>query len=136
MFQNRQSCYIRMMREVANRFSMNIIVRVITSVLQDADNDSYDRVVIVYAVLGGLSVFVSFCLVGLSYATVDLGHLQWTRKQRLARVEILVARRERFMTSARSRNKKVSMGLFVACMMLVAGSWAAYFWGVATGNNN
>jgi len=136
MFQNRQSCYIRMMREVANRLSMNIIVRVITSVLQDADNDSYDRVVIVYAVLGGLSVFVSFCLVGLSYATVDLGHLQWTRKQRLARVEILVARRERFMTSARSRNKKLSMGLFVACMMLVAGSWAAYFWGVATGNNN
>lgn len=115
---------------------MAIIVRVITSVIQYADDNSYDRVVFVYAILAGLAVFVSFCLIALSCVTVDFGHLQWTRKQRLARVELLVARRDRFLTFARMRNQRISMGAFVACILLVVGSWTAYFWGVATGNNS
>ncbi len=32
--------------------------------------------------------------------------------------------------------KKFSKVCFVALMILVAGSWTAYFWGVATGNND
>jgi hypothetical protein len=34
------------------------------------------------------------------------------------------------------RNRKVGLGLFVALIFLIAGAWAAYFWGVATGNNS
>lgn len=31
--------------------------------------------------------------------------------------------------------RKISMGCFMALVVLVLGSWCAYFWGVATGNN-
>lgn len=115
---------------------MNIIVRVVTGVIQDRDNNSYDHVVIVYAVLAGASVLVSLVLAVTAWSTVDLGHLQWTRKQRLARTERLQEQRRRFYGEHRERNKKISLTAFGACMLLVLGSWCAYFWGVATGNND
>ena len=34
------------------------------------------------------------------------------------------------------KTKKLSKICFVGLMTLVLGSWAAYFWGVATGNND
>lgn len=115
---------------------MNIIVRVITGVIQDRDNNSYDNVVIVYAVLAGVSVFVSLVLATIAWRTVDLRHLQWTRKQRMARFDILQERRRVFFEDDRQRNKTISMAAFGACMLLILGSWCGYFWGVATGNNS
>lgn len=115
---------------------MNIIVRVITGVIQDRDNNSYDNVVIVYAVLAGISVFVSLVLATIAWRTMDLRHLQWTRKQRKARFDILQERRRRFFEEDRQRNKTISMTSFGACMLLILGSWCGYFWGVATGNNS
>ncbi|KAF5702010.1 major facilitator superfamily domain-containing protein [Fusarium globosum] len=38
--------------------AMNIIVRIITGKIQDADNNSYDKVTIVYVILAGLSVVI------------------------------------------------------------------------------
>ncbi|KAG6354504.1 hypothetical protein INS49_004521 [Diaporthe citri] len=116
--------------------AMNIIVRVITGVIQDPDHNSYDIVVIVYAVLAGVSVFVSLVLATIAWRTVDLRRLQWTRKQRMAGFEILQERRRRFFEEDRQRNKNISMEAFGACMLLILGSWCRYFWGVATGNNS
>lgn len=54
---------------------MNIIVRAITGVIQDRDNDSYDNVTIVYIILAASSVLVSAVLIIVSWKSVDLGHL-------------------------------------------------------------
>lgn len=113
---------------------MNIIVRLITGVIQDRDNNSYDNVVIVYAILAGLSVGVSFVLAGLSWWSVDLGHLQWTRKTRIARGAVLNERKELFYGMYGQRNKLLSKSCFGALLVLIAGSWCAYFWGLATDN--
>ncbi|KAI4599916.1 hypothetical protein KJ359_001652 [Pestalotiopsis sp. 9143b] len=115
--------------------AMNIVVRVITGVIQDRDNNSYDHVVIVYAILAGISVVVSIILAITARLTVDLGHLQWTRKQRMTRTAVLQERRRQFVEENGSRNRKISMACFGACILLIIGSWCGYFWGVATGNN-
>lgn len=114
---------------------MNIVVRVITGVIQDRDNNSYDNVVIVYAILAGLSVGISIILAGLAWWSVDLGHLQWTRKTRIARGNTLNERKELFYGKHGQRNKVLSQSLFGALLLLIAGSWCAYFWGLATDNH-
>ncbi|RSM02610.1 hypothetical protein CEP52_007861 [Fusarium oligoseptatum] len=93
--------------------AMNIIVRVITGRIQDADNNSYDRVTIVYVVLAGCSVVVSLILGIVAWRSVDLGHLQWTRKMRIAQGHILNSRKQRFYEENGSRNKKISLFLFL-----------------------
>ncbi|RSL59338.1 hypothetical protein CEP51_013932 [Fusarium floridanum] len=115
--------------------AMNIIVRVITGRIQDADNNSYDRVTIVYVVLAGCSVVVSLILGIVAWRSVDLGHLQWTRKMRIARGHILNSRKQRFYEENGSRNKKISLFCFCSLILLILGSWCGYFWGIATGNN-
>ncbi|KAK0372234.1 hypothetical protein CLIM01_10402 [Colletotrichum limetticola] len=116
--------------------AMNIVVRVITGVIQDNDNNSYDKVTIVYVILAGISVVVSFLLTFASWKSVDLGHLQWTRKLRIARGEILNVRKERFYGQNGEKNRLISKSCFVALIVLILGSWCGYFWGVATGNNS
>ncbi|GJD03624.1 major facilitator superfamily transporter [Colletotrichum higginsianum] len=122
--------------KVAMNNAMNIIVRVVTGAIQDADNDSYDRVVIVYVVLAAASVLVSIMLVGLSWWSVDLGNLQWTRKQRIKNGELWNERKRAFYEDNGARNKLISKSCFGALIMLILGAWSAYFWGVATGNNS
>lgn len=39
-------------------------------------------------------------------------------------------------TREKTRMKKISMGAFGVLCFWVLGSWVAYFWGVATGNND
>jgi hypothetical protein len=115
--------------------SMNIIVRLITGRIQDADNNSYDRVTIVYSVLAIASVVVAVLLAIAAWMTVDMGHLQWTRKVRIARGETLNERREVFYGKDGPRNRRISIASFCFLIALVLGSWCAYFWGVATRNN-
>lgn len=114
---------------------MNIIVRVITGVIQDRDNNSYDNVTIVYTVLAGLSVVISLVLIALSWWSVDLRNLQWTRKLRIARGEVLNERKRMFYDENGRRNKIISATCFGLLVLLIVGSWCAYFWGVATENN-
>jgi hypothetical protein len=115
---------------------MSIIIRIITGVIQDRDDNSYDNVVVVYVVLSACSVAVAASMFVGCFWTSDLAQLQWTRRQRITKGEIINVRREEFESgSAGRRNRKISMSLFVALLFLVVGSWAAYFWGVATGNN-
>ncbi|KAF2221073.1 major facilitator superfamily domain-containing protein [Elsinoe ampelina] len=115
--------------------AMNIIVRVITGKIQDADNNSYDRVTIVYVFLAGCSVLVSLALIVASWKTPDLRHLQWSRKKRIANGTTLNERKGLFYGTFGSWNKRVSKICFFSLIALVLGSWCGYFWGVATGNN-
>ncbi|KAH6683553.1 major facilitator superfamily domain-containing protein [Plectosphaerella plurivora] len=114
--------------------AMNIIVRVITGVIQDADNNSYDKVTIVHVILAGLSVVVSLVLAILTWKSVDIGHLQWARKLRIARGDVLVDRKAKFEGDEGPKNKKISKACFGLLVLLVLGSWCGYFWGVATNN--
>ncbi|KAJ4301344.1 hypothetical protein N0V90_003436 [Kalmusia sp. IMI 367209] len=114
--------------------AMNIIVRVITGVIQDRDNNSYDRVTIVYVVLAGVSVVVSFVLTFASWKFIDLRHLQWSRKLRISRRNLLTERKRMFNEDG-GKNKRISMGCFGALVLLILGGWCGYFWGIATGNN-
>ncbi|TDZ21423.1 Major facilitator superfamily domain-containing protein 1 [Colletotrichum orbiculare MAFF 240422] len=122
--------------KIAMNNAMNIIVRVVTGAIQDADNDKYDKVVIVYVVLAAASVVVSMMLIFLAWWSIDLGNLQWTRKQRRANGDLWNERKRAFHEENGARNKLVSKLCFGALMLLILGAWAAYFWGVATGNND
>ncbi|KEY66060.1 hypothetical protein S7711_09425 [Stachybotrys chartarum IBT 7711] len=122
--------------KIAMNNSMNIIVRVVTGAIQDADNDSYEHVVIVYVVLAAASVLVSIMLLALSRWSIDLGNLQWTRKRRIANGELWNERKRVFHEDNGARNKIISKTCFSALIVLTLGSWSAFFWGVATGNNS
>lgn len=116
---------------------MNIIIRIVTGVIQDHDHNSYDNVVIVYVALAAASVVVAFSMLALSLWSVDLGRLQWTKNQRQQRGHIINERRELFENGkASDLNRKVSLSCFVALLLLILGAWVAYFWGVATGHND
>ncbi|EGX92999.1 MFS transporter [Cordyceps militaris CM01] len=116
--------------------AMNIIIRIITGVIQDRDNNSYDRVVVVYVFLSVGSVAVAIVLLVWSQFDVILGRLQWTRKQRLARGHLINERKDQFEQDENAeRNRRVSLCCFGATICLILGAWVAYFWGVATGNN-
>jgi hypothetical protein len=122
--------------KIAVNNSMTILVRIVTGVIQDRDGNSYDNVVKGYVFLAAGSVVVGGVLFAGSYWSVDLGILQWTKKQRLARGETINERREKFESGEEGvRNRKISMALFVCLLFLIVGGWVAYFWGVATGNN-
>lgn len=114
---------------------MTIIIRIITGVIQDKDNNSYDHVVIVYALLAITAVIVSISLLVFSFRSIDLGNLQWTRKQRISRGDLWNERRERFYGKNGHRNRIISKICFGSLLILILGGWAAYIWGAVTGNN-
>ncbi|KAK8160079.1 MFS transporter [Phyllosticta citribraziliensis] len=123
--------------KIAVNNSMNIIIRIITGVIQDHDNNSYDRVVIVYVILAAGSLIVAWAIFIASFFSVDLRRLQWTRKQRLVRGDVIKEQKAKFEDGeAGHRNKIISMSCFGFVLALMLGSWIAYFWGVATGHND
>jgi nitrate/nitrite transporter NarK len=123
--------------KIAVNNSMNIIIRIVTGVIQDRDHNSYHNVVVIYVVLAASSVVVACALLTCSFWHTDAKILQWTKKQRSRNGELINERKEASETGTDGlRNRKVGLGLFVALIFLIAGAWAAYFWGVATGNNS
>ncbi|KAK8093437.1 hypothetical protein PG997_000122 [Apiospora hydei] len=116
--------------------SINIIVRILAGVIQDRDHNSYNHVVILYLVLAGGSLFVSLVLAGLAYFSVDLGALQWNRKQRRARTERLLEMKRAFYEAKGARNRFISRTCFGVLICLLLGGWAAYIWGAVTGAKN
>lgn len=119
--------------KIAVNNCMNIIVRIVTGVIQDNDDNSYDHVVIVYVFLAACSIIVSAGLVLASFFSLDVAKLQWTKKQRMAKGSLINDRKE----EVESRGGRVKGGYlpFVALAFLTMGSWCAYFWGVATDHN-
>ena len=78
----------------------------------------------------------------MSEVFVDIGRLQWTRKQRLTKGDMM-NERKLIVSGGEDGNgvqgrkmKRLSKICFGILMSLVLGSWIAYFWGVATGNND
>lgn len=123
--------------KIAVNNSMNIIVRIVAGVIQDHDNNSYKHVVILYAVLAAGSVVVSGVLLAASPFIPELKRLQWTKKQRLNQGHVINALREENESGPkRKMNERISMTFFVGLIFLILGAWVAYFWGVATGNND
>lgn len=121
--------------ELTRIHSMSCIIRILTGVIQDADNNSYHRVVRVYAFFGCASLVVSLAILTLSFLSPDLGRLQWSRKKRVAMGAFIQERLQRFETVTKQRNKRISVACFGFTMLVMLGGWTAYFWGVATGNN-
>ncbi|KAK7553790.1 hypothetical protein IWX92DRAFT_372169 [Phyllosticta citricarpa] len=98
--------------------------------MQDHDNDSYDHVVIVYVILAAGSLVVAWAIVIGSFFSIDLRRLQWTRKQRLIRGDVMKEQRinMKFETGeAGQRNKTISMSCFFFVLAVTVGSWVAYF---------
>ncbi|KAI1099073.1 major facilitator superfamily transporter [Jackrogersella minutella] len=114
--------------------SINIIVRIIAGVIQDADDNSYDHVVILYMALAVASMVVSCVMILLTCTSVDFRTLQWGRKQRLARKDLLLERKRLFFEENAPRNRLVSKSAFCLLMVLLLGGWASYIWGAATGH--
>lgn len=120
---------------------MSCIIRILTGVLQDADDNSYDRVTRVYVFLTAAAWVVAVVLfVVARWRSVDLDVLQWGRKTRLARGEEIVKRKEERGQRMMEKNgwgleRRISLGCFAGMLLLMLGGWIAYFWGVATGNN-
>lgn len=119
--------------KIAVNNSMNIIVRIVTGVIQDRDDNSYDNVVIVYVVLAAGAVIVSASLIVASFLTLDVAKLQWTKKQRMRKGGLINQRKE----EVEQAGGRVRGGYwpFVCLAFLMAGAWCAYFWGVATKHN-
>jgi hypothetical protein len=110
-------------------------MRIITGVIQDADNNSYDRVTIVYVFLAAASTAVSLTmLLGCFWAT-ELRILQFTRKQRIRFGDLLNERKAKFQGPAGETSRVISKACFWALLVYVLGSWAAWIWGAVTGNN-
>ncbi|KAK8200458.1 MFS transporter [Phyllosticta capitalensis] len=120
---------------VAN--AVDIIIRIATGIIQDADDNSYNHVVIVYVAMAAGALVVGWVLLIGSCFSVDLGLLQWTRKQRLRKGETINAERREFESGSHSRlNRLVSLTCFAALLVLMAASWAVYFWAIATGHSH
>ena len=113
--------------------SMNILVRIISGVIQDRDNNSYDRVVVGYVFLASGAVVVSVALMVASFLTLDVAKLQWTKKQRMRKGHLINQRKEE--VERRGGVVKGDFLPFVAVGILMLGGWSAYFWGLATNNN-
>lgn len=116
---------------------MTIIVGIATGVVQDADDNSYDRVVVGYVFLAACASVVALCNILLSFFKPELGRLQWSRKARVRNGQVINELKEKFEKDERGgRNRKISLGCFAALVCLILGSWATYFWGLATGHND
>ncbi|KJX94730.1 major facilitator superfamily transporter like protein [Zymoseptoria brevis] len=116
--------------------SMNIIVRVVTGVIQDRDNDSYDQVVYVYVVQAAGAVVVAALLLTGSWMRVDLKRLQWTKKERLRKGDVINELRKDYEEGlSKEKHRLFGKVMFSGLFVFMLGGWCAFFWGVATGNN-
>lgn len=116
---------------------MSIIIRIITGTLQDADDNSYRRVVQVYLVLAAGALVVGTTILIGSFMTDNLAPLQWTRHKRLTSGSAIIERiRERSLVLQHRRTRNISMVGFGALILLTLGSWVAYIWGAVTDHNS
>ncbi|KAM0426585.1 hypothetical protein ACHAPT_008278 [Fusarium lateritium] len=123
--------------KIAINNSMTIIVGVIAGAIQDRDNDSYKNVTVLYVTLAAGSVIVAAIMFFLGYMTDFIGFLQWSRKKRVNNGHIINTNKEEYESTGRAEwNRKLGLINFGAVIVLILGSWAAYFWGLATGNHS
>jgi hypothetical protein len=118
-------------------FRMNIIIRIMTGALQDADDNSYQRAVQVYLFQGAAGLAIGLGILVGSFFAAELDLLQWTRWKRLSQgPEIIQRLKERNLVLNPRRTKRIAITGFVCIMALTVGGWVAYIWGAVTGHNN
>jgi MFS family permease len=123
--------------KIAINNSMTIIVGVIAGAIQDRDNDSYKNVTVLYVTLAAGSVVVAAIMMIIGHMTDTIGFLQWSRKKRVNNGHIINTKKEEYESSDRAEwHRKLGVINFGAVIVLILGSWAAYFWGLATGNHS
>ncbi|KAL3447473.1 major facilitator superfamily domain-containing protein [Aspergillus insuetus] len=116
--------------------AMNIIIRIITGALQDADDNSYRRAVQVYLFQGAAGLAIGLGILVGSFFAAELNLLQWTRWKRLSQgPEIIQGLKERNLVLNPRRTKRIAIMGFVCIMALTVGGWVAYIWGAVTGHN-
>ncbi|KAJ0417347.1 major facilitator superfamily domain-containing protein [Aspergillus carlsbadensis] len=116
--------------------AMNIIIRILTGALQDADNNSYARAIKVYLFQGATGLAIGLGILIGSFFAAELDLLQWTRWKRLSQgPEILQALKERNLVLNPRRTRRIAITGFVCIMALTLGGWVAYIWGAVTGHN-
>ncbi|KAF5026921.1 hypothetical protein F66182_951 [Fusarium sp. NRRL 66182] len=121
--------------KIAINNSMTMVVGVIAGVIQDRDNDSYDSVAVLYATLAAGSVVVALIMLALGYSSQVMGHLQWSRRKRVANGHVINAKKEEAESVGHAEwNRRLGLVNFSAVIVLILGAWVAYFWGVATNN--
>ncbi|KAJ6114900.1 hypothetical protein N7486_000678 [Penicillium sp. IBT 16267x] len=100
--------------------AMSIILRIITGALQDADDDSYDRVVQVYLFMAAGSLVVGSALLIGSIVSLYLAPLQWTRQKRLTSgAEVIQTNKERALVTHAGRTRFISIGCFGALLEVI-----------------
>lgn len=123
--------------KIAINNSMTIIVGVIAGAIQDRDNDSYKNVTVLYVTLAAGSVVVAAIMMIIGHMTDTIGFLQWSRKKRVNNGHTINTKKEEYESSDRAEwHRKLGVINFGAVIVLILGSWAAYFWGLATGNHS
>ncbi|KXJ87283.1 MFS transporter [Microdochium bolleyi] len=121
--------------KIAMNNAMNIIIRISTGALQDRDNNSYHNVVIIYMALTAAALCVAIVLIlSATFVSQNLGHLQWTRKQRRANGDRWNERKKAFEEGAEGeKNRTVSLVCGGMLLLLMGGGWAAFLWGAVNG---
>jgi hypothetical protein len=114
---------------------MNVIVAIGAGVIQDRDNNSYKNVVKLFISMSCVSMAVCITMAILTFFREDLRSLQWTRKQRIARGDRLNAGFARMYKEDLAKTRMISMICCGILATVIVGSWAAFIWGAATGNN-
>ncbi|KAL3459575.1 hypothetical protein BJX64DRAFT_291079 [Aspergillus heterothallicus] len=116
--------------------AMNIIIRIITGALQDADDNSYRRAVQVYLFQGAAGLAIGLAIFVGSLCLPKLELLQWTRWKRLNQgPEIIQELKERNLERNPRRTRRIAISRFACIMALTVGGWVAYIWGAVTGHN-
>ena len=112
-----------------------MIVAIGAGVIQDRDDNSYRNVVKLFIGLSCVSMVVCVTMAILTFFREDLRSLQWTRKQRIARGDRLNASFARMYKEDLGKTRLISMICCGILATVIVGSWAAFIWGAATGNN-
>ncbi|KAF4337751.1 ankyrin 3 [Fusarium beomiforme] len=92
----------------------NIIIRIITGVIQDADGNSYDRVTVVYVFLATASTVVSLAMLVGCFWAPDLQILQFSRKQRIMHGDMINERKEKSQGPSGRKARAISKICFFA----------------------
>lgn len=107
-----------------------------TGKIQDADNNSYHRVVSGYLALSTIFLAVTFGIFGAALLNPNMVQLQWTRKERMAKGPEHIARmREYHLEKHHRRTGLIAIFCFGLIILMLVASWGIYVWGAVTGNN-
>ena len=108
-----------------------------TGKIQDADNNSYHRVVSAYPTLSTIFLVVSIGISGVALLNSNMMQLQWTRKVRVAKGPAHSARVRQYHLEEHHQKpgSVASVFCFGLMMLRLVPSWGIHVRGTVTGHN-